>query len=341
MVRVPRALYQQAPIPLSITFAFVSTHNHFVLDRGGTFFNRSAPVIKLPSDATNTDYLRLVGLLNSSAACFWMKHAFHNKGSTVDAHGARQTTDAFENFYEYTGTGLKRFPIPKLVPLALTESLDRSSIEWQEHVPATLTLRFPIPPSQFDDYRYAAADLLARMISVQEELDWKCYRLYDILDEDCCFSDETGDPLEPPLLALGERAFEIVMARRMAAGELETTWFARHGSTPITELPSHWPAEYRTLVERRMELIESHRFIGLIERPEYKRRWNVESWQEQERRALRSWLLDRLESPAYWPEKRLTTVRTLAERAATDTDFQQVAARYAGRSGADLETLVA
>src|SRR5690606_5950956 len=33
--------------PLSITFAFVATHNHFVLDRGGKVFNRSAPVIKL------------------------------------------------------------------------------------------------------------------------------------------------------------------------------------------------------------------------------------------------------------------------------------------------------
>lgn len=38
-------------IPLSITFAFVATHNHFVLDRGGKVFNRSAPVIKLPKDA--------------------------------------------------------------------------------------------------------------------------------------------------------------------------------------------------------------------------------------------------------------------------------------------------
>ena len=126
----------------------------------------------------------------------------------------------------------------------------------------------------------------------------------------------------------------------MAAGELETTWFTRHGSTPITEPPAHWPADYRALVERRIELIEIDQSIGLLERPEYKRRWNVESWKDQERRALRSWLLDRLESPAYWPEKRLTTVRTLAERAATDTDFQQVAARYAGQAGVDLGTLV-
>ena len=55
---------------LSITFAFVSTHNHFVLDRGGKVFNRSAPVIKLPTDMTSTGHLSLVGLLNSSVACF-------------------------------------------------------------------------------------------------------------------------------------------------------------------------------------------------------------------------------------------------------------------------------
>src|SRR5262249_44826038 len=29
--------------PLSIAFAFVATHNHFVFDRGGKVFNRSAP----------------------------------------------------------------------------------------------------------------------------------------------------------------------------------------------------------------------------------------------------------------------------------------------------------
>ena len=33
--------------PLSIAFAFVATHNHFVLDRGGKVFKQSAPVIKL------------------------------------------------------------------------------------------------------------------------------------------------------------------------------------------------------------------------------------------------------------------------------------------------------
>ncbi|MGN7158136.1 BREX-2 system adenine-specific DNA-methyltransferase PglX [Dietzia cercidiphylli] len=59
--------------PLSITFAFVATHNHFVLDRGGKVFKQSAPVIKLPVGASEDDHLRLLGVLNSSTACFWLK----------------------------------------------------------------------------------------------------------------------------------------------------------------------------------------------------------------------------------------------------------------------------
>jgi hypothetical protein len=97
--------------PLTITFAFVATHNHFVLDRGGKVFKQSAPVIKLPVGASENDHLSLLGLVNSSIACFWMKSIFHNKGSTVDDKGARQRTDPFEDFYEFTGTGLQKFPL--------------------------------------------------------------------------------------------------------------------------------------------------------------------------------------------------------------------------------------
>ena len=94
------------------------------------------------------------------------------------------------------------------------------------------------------------------------------------------------------------------MARQMDKGELQTAWFERHGSTPITEIPTHWPAAYRTLVERRIKLIETNKEIGLIEKPEYKRRWNTEPWAEQEQRALKNWLLDRLEDKRYWPRRR-------------------------------------
>jgi hypothetical protein len=89
---------------------------------------------------------------------------------------------------------------------------------------------------RLDKARARAEGIRRRMIALQEELDWRCYRLYGLLDT----------PLEtdrPPEIALGERAFEILMARRMAAGALETAWFTRHGSAPITEIPAHWPED--------------------------------------------------------------------------------------------------
>ena len=83
---------------------------------------------------------------------------------------------------------------------------------------------------------------------MQEELDWEVYRLYGLIDEDLTYG---GDDL--PGLALGERAFEIALARAVQDGEEETAWFTRHGSTPITEIPEHWPTAYRDLVQRRLE----------------------------------------------------------------------------------------
>src|SRR5690606_31198418 len=173
-------------------------------------------------------------------------------------------------------------------------------------------------------------------ISAQERLDWEVYRLYGLVDEDLT----TGDEPEPPL-RLGERAFEIVLARRMAAGREESSWFQRHGSTPITELPAHWPESYKRLVERRIELIETDRNIGLIERPEHKRRWAAKPWDDQVKEALRTWLLNRLEDPRYWPEPAaITTTARLAAEARTDADFMQVARLYAGREDVDVAVLV-
>ncbi len=111
-------------VPLSISWAGVSTHNHFVLDRGGKAFNRWADVVKLPKEATEDDHLALLGVLNSSTACFWLKQNSHNKGSTVDSKGARQTQVPWEDFYEFTGTTLKDFPLPAALPLERGRLLD-------------------------------------------------------------------------------------------------------------------------------------------------------------------------------------------------------------------------
>jgi len=72
---------------------------------------------------------------------------------------------------------------------------------------------------------------------------------------------------------------------------LQTNWFERHGSTPITEIPQHWPEDYRRVVLRRIEIIEQSASIKLIEQPLCKRRWNLSTWEELEQDAVRDWLL--------------------------------------------------
>ncbi len=332
-----------------VAFAFVATHNHFVLDRGGKVFKQSAPIIRLADCRTEDDHLGLLGLLNSSVACFWMKQIFHNKGSTVDQHGARQRTDAFEDFYEYTSTGLKDFPLSTHPPLDLARRLHALATALVATLPTELFTAdadaAALPTrATLQTARGHAASLRRKMIALQEELDWQCYSLYALLPLGTLSSEV--ESATPPELALGERAFEIVLARRMAAGRKATTWFERHGATPITEIPSHWPVDYRRVVQRRIDLIERDRNISLIERPEYKRRWNTRAWDELERTALRGWLLDRLEAPHLWPASanyppQITTVDRLADAVRGDAGFMQVSELYAGHSGFDVTQVVA
>jgi len=334
----------------TIAFSEVATHNHFVLDRGRNVFKHSAPVIKLPVGSSEEDHLGLLGLLNSSVACFWFKQVCHNKGSTVDQHGARQRTAPFEDFYALNSTKVSEFPLCDRRPLELAGALDRLAGEIQTCLPlAALRLAKeamrPLPTRRtLDEIRERAAGLRRKALFMQEELDWECYELYALLPADGERPrSRTGEPLE---VRLGERAFEIVLARRVAAGRETTTWFERHGSTPVTEIPSHWPEDYRQVVQHRINLIESDRNIGLIERPEYKRRWNTPMWEELERAALRDWLLDRLESPHLWPisddrPPQLSTAHRLADAVRVDADFMQIAELYAGHSGFQLTQVVA
>ncbi|MDX1654107.1 MAG: BREX-2 system adenine-specific DNA-methyltransferase PglX [Candidatus Competibacteraceae bacterium] len=321
--------------PLSITFAFVATHNHFVLDRGGKVFKQSAPVIKLPKDATEADHLALLGLLNSSTAMFWMRQVFHGKGQG----GVGQESRAeWEEFREFTGTGMKAFPVPNVADskvLHITQTLDTLAKELATLDPAQILGNWSQDRSITEVLTEAKARqtaILQKMIAWQEQLDWHNYRLYGLTDDDLCCTDE------PPPVELGQRPFEIHLARRMAAGEAQTTWFQRHNSTPITEIPDSWPTDYRQLTERRLATIRDNRWIALVEQPEYKRRWNREPWDKRRQRALQQWLLDHLETRCQGPE--LLTAAQLTDRVRHDDAFQQVAALYTGTPDFDPQKLV-
>lgn len=321
---------------LSTVFAFVATHNHFVLDRGGKVFKQSAPIIKMPAGTTEDDHLRVIALLNSSTACFWMKQTFQNKGSTVDEQGARQRTTPFEDFFEFTGTGVAQFPLAKDQPLSIARAIQSAADILEETQPSrVLRTKVEHVAEALTVARARRAVALATMVALQEELDWKCYELYGVIDQNMCAHEQ-----EVPPISLGERAFEIEMARRMADGDLQTTWFERHGSSPTTEIPNHWPESYRRMVQKRLEVIKANHNVALIEQPEYKRRWNVETWETQQDEALRSWLLNRLEGQDYWEKSELTTCAQLAERAKHDVAFVTIAKVYLSSDEFDVLNLI-
>lgn len=355
--------------PRIMCYAEIATHNHFALDQVGKVFTQTAPIIQLTADATELDHMSLLAVLNSSTACFYLKQVCRNKGSTVDEHGARQRTAPFEDFYAFNGTKIAATPIPAKRPTHVS-SLLVHSVRQSQTPEATLASWGGAESGDLRPLLASARDLASRQrrqfIAWQEELDWQIYEAFGLVETDDGVSVPEGEAMDLVYdleLELGQRAFEIVLARKMAAGEVQTTWFERHRSTPITELPRHWPNRYRELVEKRIRRIETDSNIRLIEQPEYKRRWNTEPWDEQLRNALRQWLLARLETAFYegariaengqntFPanlrngfaagrEPRLCTTRQLADVVSHDPAFMQAASVYREREDFDLPKLV-
>ncbi|WP_372448034.1 BREX-2 system adenine-specific DNA-methyltransferase PglX [Streptomyces smyrnaeus] len=325
--------------PTGITFPFVATHNHFVLDRKARLFGSTAPVIKLPRESSEDDFLNLLGLLNSSTACFWLKQVSHNKGRP----GAEQAgaDEPWEHRFEFTGTKLGDFPLPASYPTELAIEIDSFAQRLTAISPAALIA--PDRPTVTADALRTAKTEWTRarrtLVALQEELDWSIYATYSLT------KDELVAPrLEMPDIDPAERAFAIVLARRAARGEVSTSWFSHHNHrlTPITELPDHWSDAYKAVVQKRIETIETSRAIGMVERPEYKRRWATEGWDVLQERALKSWLLDRMEKRELWFSDGQPTILTrdqLTTALSLDEDFVSVAELYAPRT--ELATVVA
>src|ERR1019366_3970519 len=289
----------------------------------------------LPPSASDSDHFGLLGILQSSSGGFWRKQVCRNKGT--GGIGGGLATENWEQFFEFDSTNVSKLPLPARRPLELAMAIQAAADERSTFLPAALVAREVPTRTSLDAARERADVLLLRMIALQEELDWQVYYFYGLIEESLTLPIDQIPPVQ-----LGERAFEIFMARAMESGELQTEWFARHRSTPRTTIPEHWPEPYRALVQRRLDTIACAHDIALIEQPEYKRRWNLPPWEKLEEDALRNWLLDRLEDPRYWPmnPSALTSVARLADAVRHDADFLQVAELFLHRAVFDLPELI-
>jgi hypothetical protein len=307
-----------------IAYAFVSTHNEFILTPGKPAINHSAPVIKLRRGESRDTYFGLLGVLNSSIACFWLKQNSQPKPSNGVKRGYE--SESWTVRYDFNGSTVEEFPLPESLPSEHASMLNRLAHYMISQDPFTkYSSRIPTRDGlgamerEGDDFR-------ARMIAFQEELDWEEYRLYGLIDEDLTYASD-----DLPGLALGERAFEIALAK---SGE-ETAWFQRHESKPVRSIPTQWPVAYREIVQRRLNLIAEHPYIRLLEKPEYKRRWLHDSWDKRQDRMVRGWLLDRLEDRRFWFDNagnaEPRSVGQLADEVARDADMVSVLALWEGR----------
>lgn len=161
--------------PLSITFAFVSTHNHFVFDRGGKVFKQTAPIIKLPASATEDDHLALLAYLNSSTACFWMKQVAQAR--TITTGEKILQSDPAKLAYEFAGTHLEQLPVPAFkrrdLLILLARELDQAARQRQS-LPAQSVAAIVAGDG--------ANETLAANESLGDELARRCVLLQELCD---------------------------------------------------------------------------------------------------------------------------------------------------------------
>lgn len=337
-------IQERVAADLLIAFPEIASHNHFVLARGGCVFNQTAPVIKLHDGKLISDHHALLALLDSSTACFWMKQVAHQKQMT-GGDGVRVESRS-KVPYQFSGTQLGKLPLPskfdegllreRLAELGskMDETASELSILSAENLIRTtkaasaFTVR-----SEWQDILTRRRRLRARIVWLQEEIDFTVYSMYELGRENLRYP---GD--EPPQIDLevGQRPFEI------------TSGTNEDGFDVPTEIPATWPDDIRSLWRLRMEAIQNTPELKLIEDPHYKRRWigrqgvfNHARNTDEFESACKDWMLDRLESFDLWCSPELKSCARIGESVQGDGRFRLVAELYRGRPDFDMTTLIA
>ncbi|MEZ5941184.1 MAG: BREX-2 system adenine-specific DNA-methyltransferase PglX [Planctomycetaceae bacterium] len=338
----------------TLVFAFLAPHNHFVTPQLGEIYNHSSPVVQLPETASQDEYFALLGLMNSSLACFWLKQVSHQKQMT-GGDGIRLDSRA-KVPYEYSGTQVAKFPLP----LAWDNSKYRSDLAKHAQEMLRLAEQFeslsaraaistePIEASsirkRWEQNSESRNAIRARQFLLQEEIDYICYRMYDIVDDSLL-----SRSLPDFALGQGDRPYCIVEGKN------------EDGFTVPSRVPSEWPEVVSTLWTARVSAIQGDRDLGLLESAMTKRRWigrqglfNHQRVDDEFGEDGKLWLVERLES--YFDldgrmndegtvtakiDISLTSVAKLADIARQDEQFMEVAEVYRDDPAFDVQRLVA
>lgn len=333
-----RSFYKsKRKIPLSITYGEVATHNHFVLDRGGKVFKQTAPIIKLKPDATEEQYLALLGYLNSSMVAFGLRQVAFCKGAGKMGDGGRVTQNPWEDFYAFSGTAISKLPVPDLVPLLKGNETVRRIIRISQEISKCW------PSNWVPAFRGTRDELLQRsgrareqirqgresLVAMQEELDWQIYKIFNLADTPFLSSEYGVRPEWRPV--------EILMA----AKDEHADWFQRHKRLPVSSLDDvPLPTEVKSVYKERLALIRNDSKIALLEAPEHKRRWEPLDFDQLLQQSCQAALLSRVEALFKQRDPRAHSTRELASELGHDQTACALAGVLRGESEPDLDGLL-
>lgn len=326
----------------SIAYAEVASHNHFVLDRGGKVFKQTAPIIKLPPKMTEDDHLALLGLLNSSTACFWMKQVSHQK-QMMGGDGIRVNSKA-KVPYQFGGTQLGKLPIPSAAMdgqlrdrlTVLTRQLRHAAEQYSTLTAERVVIAIDKGAITCDEahrlwraHSEERSRHFSRMIVLQEEIDFLVYEMFGLSSPGLLSDEEVVVPLLP-----GARPFEILRGGN------------EDGFTVAPDVPGSWPSAVRELWRRRIEAIRVSESMSLIEDPVYKRRWigrqGLFNWNRQRdelAEACAHHLAGSLER-SLSVSSQIVSAAVASESLRRDRAAMQVAALYRGSDDFDVDSLV-
>ncbi len=267
-----------------IAFPHVSTHNHFALVPDDVVITGGASILELPDETCAEQHLALLGYLNSSAACYWMKQHLHSKvpvGAVLASFGMQPE----DNVFEFSSATLEGLPVPDFVlgpgpvreQLAeLARCLDRAARGRRECAPTRVlsgwdrasrgSLIEALAAAQQED-----VTLLRVMVRDQEDLDWLVYSALGLLELPFERSHGTALPAQRPFVWLSEEPPGTLDP------ELTDPWARRRSAARVSPL------------------------IGMVEQPLHKRPFRdgtgrgAPDFNVQVTAAADGWLADRIE----------------------------------------------
>ncbi|MEZ4299364.1 MAG: NERD domain-containing protein [Polyangiaceae bacterium] len=258
--------------------AAVGRMNDFAFDRGDAVL-RTGLCIEMPEQASDDDCFALLGYLNSSTACYWLKLASHRTGTF--GGGARPEDELFD-------FATRDIPVPRAVLepgrirsclIALARQLDSSARQRAACAPERVLAGWDRVSGDalieaLGDAQMRDLAILRTMVFDQEALDWLIYEALGLVD---------GAPSKAAGSALPEHR-------------------------PFAWLSDEPPAGLdRRLIEpwkRRRALTRAHPLIEVLEHRRYKRPFQVagalrpmrvEDLEQRLAASCEEWLLDRIE----------------------------------------------